>query len=105
MQGGIVLAWLTGIGIVSWRSVKQDHHPPLPGQLLGTSFIFIMLGVLSQAERARFLASALAWGFDIAALMNVLPQVVSGSSQTPKPITAIPGQDLLSPKTEKRAPA
>lgn len=79
---GIVLAWLVGEGILTYRSFKQDHRPPLPGQLLAASGIFIMLGLLAEAQQARFLAGALAWGFDVAALMNVLPQAVSGA--TPK---------------------
>jgi len=77
---GIVLAWLVGEGILTWRSFHDDHRPPLPGQLLAASGIFVMLGLLAEAQQARFLAAALAWGFDIAALMNVLPQAVSGSA-------------------------
>lgn len=76
---GIVLAWLVGEGILTWRSFHDDHRPPMPGQLLAASGIFVMLGLLAEAQQARFLAAALAWGFDIAALMNVLPQAVSGS--------------------------
>jgi hypothetical protein len=77
---GIVLAWLVGEGILTWRSFKQDHRPPLPGQLLAASGIFVMLGLLAEAQQARFLAGALAWGFDVAALMNVLPQVATGGT-------------------------
>lgn len=77
---GIVLAWLVGEGILTYRSFKDDHRPPLPGQLLASSGLFIMLGLLAEAQQARFLAAALAWGFDAAALMNVLPGVVTGST-------------------------
>ena len=77
---GLVLAWMTGLGIVGYRSWKQDQRLPVPGQLLAASGVFVLLAVLAQADRARFLASALAWGFDIAALMNVLPDAVSGPS-------------------------
>lgn len=79
---GIVLAWLTGEGIIFWRSWKQDRRFPVPGQLLAASAIFAMLGALAQVQRAQFLATALAWGFDIAALMNVLPQVATGGTNT-----------------------
>ena len=79
---GIVLAWLVGEGILTYRSFKNDHRPPLPGQLLASSGLFVMLGLLAEAEQARFLAAALAWGFDIAALMNILPAVATGATMT-----------------------
>ena len=75
---GIVTAWIVGEGIIFWRSWKQNRRFPVPGQLLAASFIFAMLAVLAEAERARFLATALAWGFDAAALLNVLPQTIAG---------------------------
>lgn len=81
---GIVLAWLVGEGILTYRSFKNDHRPPLPGQLLAASGIFVMLALLAEAQQARFLAAALAWGFDVAALMNVLPEAVAGSSTASK---------------------
>ena len=59
---GIVLAWLVGEGILTYRSFEDDHRPPLPGQLLAASGIFVMmLALLAEAQQARFLAGALAW--------------------------------------------
>ena len=78
----MVLAWLTGEGIIFWRSWKQDQRFPVPGQLLAASFVFAMLAVIAQADRARFAATAAAWGFDIAALLNVLPQIATGGTNT-----------------------
>ncbi|MDA8323847.1 MAG: hypothetical protein M0030_29115 [Actinomycetota bacterium] len=78
---GIVLAWMVGEGIIVYRSVKSTHAPPMPGQLLATSGVFVLLALLSQAQQARFLAAALAWGFDVAAFMNLFPAVTGG---TPK---------------------
>ena len=75
---GIVLAAFVGEGIIFWRSWKQGRHFPVPGQLLSASAVFVLLMLLAEAPRARFLASALAWGFDAAALINVLPQTVIG---------------------------
>jgi len=77
---GLVLAWLTGEAIIFWRSWKQNQAFPVPGQLVAASGVFVMLGALAQAERARFLATALAWGFDTAALLNVLPAVATGGT-------------------------
>ena len=79
-MGGLALAWAVGEGIVIYRQVRLNHAPPIPGALLATSGLFVLLALLAQAERARFLATALAWGFDIAAFMNVVPAVTN----TPK---------------------
>lgn len=78
----IVLAWLTGWGIIGYRSYKQDGRLPVPGQLLAASGIFVMLGVLDQAPGAGFLASALAWGFDTAAFLNIAPELLTGGTNT-----------------------
>jgi hypothetical protein len=85
---GIASAWLVGLGIIFWRSWKADTRLPVPGQLVAASAVFAMLALLAEAERARFLATALAWGFDIAALLNVLPQIATGQTNTgANPIT------------------
>lgn len=78
----MVLAWLTGWGIITYRSIRQDGHAPVPAQLLAASFVFIALGYVHEFPSARFLASAMAWGFDVAALMNVLPGAVTGGTTT-----------------------
>src|SRR5215469_3010894 len=77
---GLVLAWATGLGIVQYRSWKKDGRLAVPGQLLAASGVFVLLGFLAQVPRAQFLASALAWGFDVAALMNVLPELATGGT-------------------------
>ena len=83
-MGGIALAWAVGEGILAWRSVKYNHGPPVPGALLATSGLFILLALLAQAEQARFLATALAWGFDAAAFMNLFPAVTGAGTAAPK---------------------
>jgi hypothetical protein len=92
---GIVTAWLVGEGIIFWRSWRNNHSFPVPGQLVAASFIFILLGLLAESEKARPLATTMAWGFDIAALLNLLPQVATGGTNTgPNPVTgngAAPG--------------
>jgi hypothetical protein len=72
-MGGFVLAWLTGMGIMSWRAVAKEHRPPWPGQLMAGSGYFILLGLLAQYPPARRAATLTAWGVDIAALLQVLP--------------------------------
>ena len=78
-MGGIALAWAVGEGILVYRSIKVNHGPPVPGALLASSGLFVLLAILAQAQQARFLATALAWGFDIAAFANLFPAVTSGT--------------------------
>lgn len=87
MGRGVLLAWLAGLGIVTWREVKVYHQPPVPGRLLGASGWFALLGLLASYEPAAGAAAAIAWGTDIAALLNLLPAGLAGT-QAGKPATA-----------------
>jgi hypothetical protein len=69
---GLLAAWLVGEGIVGWRWFKQGAPPP-PGSLLAVSGFFALLAVLAIHPPARGVATALAVGIDIAALLQVLP--------------------------------
>jgi uncharacterized membrane protein YgcG len=69
--GAFVMAWLVGEGIISYRTVKEQHAPPGPGQLLWSSGVFVLLALLAESPKARPLAVTLAWGFDIAAMLNL----------------------------------
>lgn len=68
---GIILAWLIGEGIIVYRSVAQQKSPPVPGALLATSGLFVLLAILAEYDKARFLATALAFGVDIAAFLDL----------------------------------
>lgn len=70
-MGGFIAAWLVGEGILIYRSIKINRVPPGPGQLLISSGVFVLLGLLAESREARTLAVTLAWGFDIAAFMNI----------------------------------
>lgn len=95
-MGPLVAAWLVGEGIIIYRSVRGQRHlgpggriinnpyPPGPGQLLLSSGVFVLLALLAEAPSARKLAITLAWGFDLAALMNLW------GTGGPKP-TKVPG--------------
>ena len=78
-MGGLVAAWAVGEGIVIYRAWKRRKAPPMPGQLLATSALFVMLALLAASDRARGLAVALAWGFDLAAFLNLAPAVITGA--------------------------
>ena len=68
---GLILAWLTGEGIMCYRLIQQEHRPPLPADLLGTSGLFLLLAALAEAQPT--LAALLAWGLDLASLLNLWP--------------------------------
>lgn len=85
---GIVLAWLTGEGLIFYRSWRQQGRFPVPGQLLAASGIFALLALVAEAPQATFAATAAAWGFDIAAFLNLAPDLTTGGTNTGKsPIT------------------
>jgi hypothetical protein len=71
--GGIITAFAVGEGILVWRSVTKNKRPPLPGEILSTSGVFVLLGLLH--EGAPMVATYLAWGLDLAAFMNLYPTV------------------------------
>jgi hypothetical protein len=79
---GIVLAWLAGEAMIIYRSFKNNHRPPMPGQLLASSGLFAALGLLGESSQASFLAGALAWGFDAAAFLNLAPEIFTGNVNT-----------------------
>jgi hypothetical protein len=80
--GGITLAWLTGETIIVWRSVSRDHHPPIPGQLVGSSAFFALTALLAEYPPARAAATLLAWGIVIAAYLQA--PVITPGPQAPK---------------------
>lgn len=65
----IILAWLVGEGLMTYKDVKRNKRPPFPAELLATSGLFVLLGILG--ESAPKLASTLAWGFDAAAFLTL----------------------------------
>jgi hypothetical protein len=72
-MGALALAWLIGEGVISWRSVSEQHMPPPPRQLLLASGIFAMLAIVSEYQPARAFATVTAFGLDLAILLQVLP--------------------------------
>jgi hypothetical protein len=84
-RSGITAAWAVGIGIVTWRSVSRQHHAPFPGQLLAVSGLFALLGVIADYEPAAGTATLIAWGVDVAALLQVLPGTKLPNAPEPAP--------------------
>lgn len=88
MKGAFVSAWLVGEAIVIWRMVHRDHRPPVPGALLGITALFAGLGMLAEYAPAAGLATAVAWGLDVAAFANALPAGLSGQITAAQESTA-----------------
>lgn len=79
-MGPFILAWLIGEGIISYRAISKNHAPPIPGALLASSGLFALLAVAAESDTLRPAATALAYGFDIAAFMNLYPPVTGGGT-------------------------
>lgn len=69
----LILAWLLGEGIIVWRAAAKQHQPPVPGQMLAATGLFVLLALVAEYEPARGAAVAFAFGIDLAVLMQVLP--------------------------------
>lgn len=69
---GLVLAWLIGEGIVTYRWAKAGA-PPTPGTLAAASGFFVLTALLYEYPPARTAATLIAAGIDLAALLQVLP--------------------------------
>lgn len=79
MNRSLAAAWLAGEAITIWRMVHRDHRPPVPGALLGITGLFLALALVADiVPAAAGLVSVTAWGLDIAALLNVLPEGLGG---------------------------
>ena len=85
---GLILAWMVGEGIMTYRVVTQNHRPPLPAEILGTSGLFALLALLGEAQPQ--LAALLAWGFDLAAFMAVASKIGQGKKTTTTTTKATP---------------
>lgn len=65
---------------MTMRTVQQYHKPPVPGRVLAASIVFAALALLAEYEPARRAAILAAWGFDVAILLKLAPQVTSAVS-------------------------
>ena len=93
----ILAAWFAGVGLTLWRSWKYrvdssgkpTHAPPSPGEMLKTVGFFGGLALLNEVvsdDNAHRALSLLAWGVDLAALINLVsgkPNKIQGGSWPP----------------------
>jgi hypothetical protein len=68
---GIVIAWLAGEGIITYRWMKAGA-PPTPGTLLMASGFFGLCALLGEYRPARPAATMLAFGVVLAAYLQVV---------------------------------
>ncbi len=74
MRGGLLAAWLAGMGIVTWRMVHRDHRLPVPGQMMAITGLFAAGALTADVWPASAtLVTVTLWGLDVAALLNALP--------------------------------
>lgn len=65
-MGGVAMAYMAAIGIVSFRWFHDADQPPTPIALGGTTVVFAGLGALAHAN-AKFAGTA-AWAFVLGAV-------------------------------------
>ena len=71
-MGGFTAAWLTAEGIVIWRNTRLVKRMVPPSALAGVTLLYLALDMLASAvPRSRFPVTALAWGLNIAGLLNL----------------------------------
>jgi hypothetical protein len=98
------MAWLIGEGIISYRAVKATKAPPVPGALLASSGLFALLAILAEVDSARTFATVLAYGFDVAAFMNLYPPVTGGGAASAAAAPATPAATGAGASAASRAP-
>lgn len=78
---GLVLAWLVGLGLLTWRTAQEYHKPPVPGRLAGASVVFVLLALIAEAgPNAARTATITAWAFDLAVLLQIPPDQLTSTA-------------------------
>lgn len=98
MNRGIVLAWVAGEIIVIYRGAWKEKRPPWPSELLLSSLVFVVLGVIAEKKELATPAGLAAWGFVAGAYLKLFdPTTLGGvgtksstqsASSTPPPPSA-----------------
>jgi hypothetical protein len=79
VEKGIFAAWALGMGLLTWRELQlAPWKPPPPGRYLAASGLYAVLGLVGTSDAAAPLAAAVAWAFDVALVLQVLPETMGG---------------------------
>jgi hypothetical protein len=81
-MGPFIVAWGIGESIVVYRWAKLKA-PPTPGALFFSSTLFAGLAVMATFAPARTAATALAYGLDLAILLQVIGKAPEGVTGWP----------------------
>ncbi|MDE1882000.1 MAG: hypothetical protein KGI89_15810, partial [Euryarchaeota archaeon] len=88
-MGGILLAWLAEVSIITWRDLtgKAPNHTvagfPLPADYLATFLVYGTLGLVPRDNVGASRAATLtAWAFVIATYLNVAPSMLNPTGST-----------------------
>ena len=80
---GLTAAWLLGEGLVIWRQRHAAGGLPVPGKLLAVTGLFAGLALVAEVvPRSAGLVTAVAWGLDVAGVLNLWPQGLGGQVGT-----------------------
>ena len=80
---GLAGAWAVGEALVIWRQVHRDHRMPVPGQLIAVTGLFAAFAFAADAvPGAAGVISAVAWGLDVAGVLNLWPKGLGGQITT-----------------------
>lgn len=66
----ILAPWLAECVILTARSVKRDHRPPLPSEFVATFVVFGTASMIANTK-AQDAATVFSWGIVIATLLNL----------------------------------
>lgn len=78
MGRGIVAAWVVGLGLLTWREVREYRKPVPAGRYAVASGLYAILGLAANYQPAASSATALAWAFDLALILQ--PGMIPGTS-------------------------
>lgn len=84
----MALAWLAGMGILTWRELRDTKHAVPPGRYLAASGLYAALALLAEYQPAAGVAQLTAWGFNLAIFLK--PGVIPGTA-TPAQRQTPPG--------------
>jgi hypothetical protein len=86
---GLFFAWAIGEGILVYRWGRAGA-PPTPGVMVQSSAVFAGLAVVAAYQPARLFATAVAFGYDLAILLQVVGNALPESTGwPPAPITNV----------------
>jgi hypothetical protein len=87
-EKGILLAWVTGMGLLTWRELQlSPWRPPPPARYAAASGLYALLGAVAVYQPAAGPAAMAAWGFNLALFLQVLPEQVARSTKKAKTTT------------------